>query len=93
MKLMNYDAKTLIMQNIRSVSRETPTTYTVSQYRILCNLIRQKHITKKFFDFLLWELYQLKDWKKLDYSQMYQLIHILTFYDYSKGVYHEESVK
>ena len=93
MKLMNYDAKTLIMQNVRTANKETPTTYTVSQYRILCNLIRQKHITKQFFDFLLLELYQLQDWKKLDYNQMYQLIHILTFYDYSKGVYHEESVK
>lgn len=93
MKLMNYDAKTLIMQNVRSVSRETPTTYTVSQYHILCNLIRQKHISKEFFYFLLLELYQLHDWKKLDYNQMYQLIHILTFYDYSKGVYHEKSVK
>ena len=93
MKLVNYDERTLILQNLRPVTRQVNNTYTKAQYRILCNLIRQKHITKQFFDFLLLELYQLQDWKKLDYNQMYQLIHILTFYDYSRGVYHEESDK
>ena len=24
------------------------------------------------------------DWKKLDYSQMYTLIHVLTYYNYKK---------
>lgn len=93
MKLMNYDTRTLIMQNVRSVSRETPTTYTVSQYRILFNLVKRKNITKEFFDFLLWELYQLKDWKKLSYSEMYELIYILANYNFNKEVDHEESVK
>lgn len=84
MKLLNYDNRILIMQNVRSVNREVPSTYTSSQYRILCNLIRQKKITKQFFDFLLLELYGLSDWKQLDYWQMYELIHILTFYNYRK---------
>lgn len=85
MKLMNFDIRTLIMQNLRSDTvKEMPQTFTVAQYRILCNLIHQKPITKKFFDFLLSELYGLKDWRRLDYSQMYQLIHILTYYDYQK---------
>ena len=84
MKLLNYDTHTLIMQNVRSVTTELPTTYTKSQYRILCNLIRQKRITKQFFDFLLLQLFDLSDWRKLDYVQMYQLIHVLTFWDYEK---------
>lgn len=51
MKLLNYDRRELILQNVRSVAREVPTTYTKSQYRILCNLIKQKHITKQFLIF------------------------------------------
>lgn len=84
MKLLNYDRRELILQNVRSVTREVPATYTKSQYRILCNLIRQKRITKQFFDFLLLQLYGLTDWKQLNYSQMYDFIHVLTFYDYQK---------
>lgn len=84
MKLLNYDRRELIMQNVRSVTKEVPTTYTKSQYRILCNLIRQKRITKQFFDFLLLQLYGLTEWKQLNYSQMYDFIHVLTFYDYQK---------
>lgn len=85
MKLLNYDTRTLIMQNLRQdAKREMPTTFTAAQYKILCNLIRTKPISRKFFDFLLSELYGLKDWRGLDYSQMYQLIHILTYYDYQK---------
>ena len=85
MKLLNYDHQELIMQNVRSVKREIPTTYTLSQYRILCNLIRQKRITKQFFDFLLLQLFDLADWKQLDYQQMYLLIHVLTFWNYENG--------
>ena len=84
MKLLNYDRRDLILQNVRSVTREVPVTYTKSQYRILCNLVRQKHITRQFFDFLLLQLYGLTDWKQLNYSQMYDFIHVLTFYDYQK---------
>lgn len=82
MKLLNYDIRTLLLQNMRSVARETPVTYTPTQYRILCRLIVQKKITKPFFDFLLLELYGLTDWKQLNYKQMYETIHILTFLDY-----------
>ena len=84
MKLLNYDRRELIMQNVRSTAKEVPTAYTTSQYRVLCNLIRQKRITKQFFDFLLLQLYGLTDWKQLNYSQMYDFIHVLTFYDYTK---------
>lgn len=84
MKLLNYDRRELILQNVRTVTREVPATYTKSQYRILCNLIRQKRITKHFFDFLLLQLYDLTDWRELDYSQMYQLIHVLTYWNYEK---------
>ena len=84
MKLLNYDHRELIMQNVRSTTKEIPSTYTETQYRILCRLIRQKKITKEFFKFLLLQLYDLKDWKQLDYSQMYELIHILTYYNYQK---------
>lgn len=85
MKLMNYDSKTLIMNNLRSAEKPPVTDgYTHRQYEILCNLIRQKNIEKRFFDFLLKELYDLSDWRKLTYAQMFELIHILTFYDYKK---------
>ena len=50
MKLMNYDTKHLIMQNVRSTTKKVPCTYTSCQYQILCKLIRQKKITKQFFD-------------------------------------------
>lgn len=86
MKLMNYDAQTLIIQNVWSVSRETPATYTDNQYRIRCNFNKAEAYHETVFDFLLLELYQLQDWKKLNYNQMYQLIHIFTFYDYSKEI-------
>ena len=59
MKLMNYDTKTLIMNNLRTTEKESVSDgYTHRQYEILCNLIRQKNIEKKFFDFLLNELYR-----------------------------------
>ena len=84
MKLLNYNHRDLILQNVRHTTKEIPSTYTKTQYYILCNLIRQKHITKQFFDFLLLQLYGLTDWKQLNYSQMYDFIHVLTFYDYQK---------
>ena len=85
MKLMNYDTKTLIMNNLRTTEKESVSDgYTHRQYEILCNLIRQKNIEKRFFDFLLKELYDLSDWKKLTYDQAYELIHILTYWNYKK---------
>ena len=82
MKLMNYDKRTLIMQNVRSVHKEYPSTFTSAQYQILCNLIRQKHISRAFFQLLLSELYEVENWRSLTYQQMYELIHILTYYQY-----------
>lgn len=88
MKLMNYDTKTLIYQNVRSSVqevKEVPQTYTKKQYDILCRLIQQKKVTEQFFNFLLESLFELRDWKQLNYKQMYELIHVLTFYNYEKG--------
>lgn len=87
MKLMNYDTKTLIYQNIRAdirEVREVPQNYTQTQIKILRRLIQQKEITEQFFNFLLESLFELKDWKQLNYKQMYELIHVLTFYNYEK---------
>ena len=84
MKLMNYDRLYLINQNLRITTKEVPKTFTLCQYQILCRLIEQKNITKKFFRFLLLNLFNLDDWRKLDYSQMYHLIHVITFWDYEK---------
>lgn len=84
MKLVNYDERTLILQNLRPVTRQVNNTYTKAQYRILCNLIRQKRITESFFMLVLSSLYGLNDWKQLNYEEMYELIHILTYYDYTK---------
>ena len=88
MKLMNYEPRTLIYQNVRADIQkveEVPQTYTKKQYNILCRLIQQKQITEQFFSFLLESLFGLKDWKQLNYKQMYELIHVLTFYNYEKG--------
>lgn len=85
MKLMNYDTKTLIYQNVRSSVqevKEVSQTYTKKQYDILCRLIQQKKVTEQFFNFLLESLFELKDWKQLNYKQMYELIHVLTFWNY-----------
>ena len=84
MKLLNYDHRELIMQNVRSTTKEIPPTYPTSQYKILCRLIRQKRITKQFFDFLLMQLYDLTDWREMNYLQMYELIHVLTYWNYEK---------
>lgn len=85
MKLMNYDTRTLIYQNVRANVREVsevPQKYTPTQTKILRRLIQQKQITEQFFIFLLESLFELRDWKQLNYEQMYELIHILTFWDY-----------
>lgn len=84
MKLLNFDSRTLIYQNLQHTTLITPETYTKRQYQILYRLIQQKKITKQSFDILLSELYGLSDWKKLNYSQMYELIHILSHWNYSK---------
>ena len=85
MKLLNYDTRTLIMQNLHSNDEETPLSYSKAQYRILCRIIIQKKVTREFFTFLLSKLYGLSDWKKLNYKQMYELIYILGHWDYKKG--------
>lgn len=86
MKLLNYDKRTLIYQNVRSdvqKVKETPQTYTKSQYAILCRLIKQKKITRQFFSLILSSLfYEITDWKQLNHEQMYELIHVLTFWNY-----------
>lgn len=91
MILKNYDTRTLILRNLRTTSKELPSTYTPCQYRILCNIIIQKRITKKFFDFLLMELYGVSNWKELNYQQMYELIFVLNHWDYKRirGCNHE----
>lgn len=85
MKLLNYDVRTLVEQNLRPLIKKIPSTgYSNAQYRILCRIIIQKKITKAFFTFLLYQLYGLSDWKQLNYEQMYEFIHILSHWDYSK---------
>ncbi|NBI88844.1 hypothetical protein D3Z47_22790 [Lachnospiraceae bacterium] len=87
MKLMNFDTRTLIYENVRAnvqKAEKKQQTYTKAQYDILCRLIVQKKITEQFFSFILSSLFELKDWKQLSYEQMYELIHVLTFWDYRK---------
>lgn len=89
MKLVNYDTRALIYQRIRSDTRKDkkmPRTYTKAQYHILRRLIGQKKITRDFFEFLLSSLFNLKDWKNLSYLQMYELIHVLTFWKYGDEI-------
>ena len=85
LKQLNYDVRTIILQNVRTAERPAmPQHFTKSQYKILCSLIIQKKIEKRFFDFILSGLFGLTGWKKLDYSQMYTLIHVLTYYKNKK---------
>lgn len=88
MKLANYDIKTLIYQNLRpdvQKIQEQTQAYTRTQFNILCRLIHRKKITRQFFDFILSSLFEITDWKKLNYKQMYELIHVLTFWNYQAG--------
>ena len=51
MKLMNYDKKDLIYQNMRADvqrAQKKPQTYTKTQYGILCRLIQQKKSQSSF---------------------------------------------
>ncbi|MCM1224696.1 MAG: hypothetical protein NC548_60635, partial [Lachnospiraceae bacterium] len=81
MKLMNYSPEALIAEHMRVVPQEsesmTPRERTPRQYQILCHLIREKKITKEFFSYIVSGLFGTEDWKALDYSQTYQLIHVL----------------
>ena len=38
MKLVNYDERTLILQNLRPVTKQVNNTYTKAQYRILLQI-------------------------------------------------------
>ena len=85
MKLLNFDSKDLILENMRPIEKQPkPSTHTTAQYKILCNLITQKKISKRFFEFIVSELFGTDDWKELDYEQTYQLVHVLTYLDYEK---------
>lgn len=86
MKQLNYDMKSLILMNVKSAEKQPlPDTYTRSQYRILRNLVIQKRIEKRFFDFIMSGLFDKTDWKTLNYSEMYTLIYVLSNYNYRKG--------
>lgn len=87
MKLVNYDVRELVTARLRPTRPYRPVpavkgSYTHAQYEILYRLVLRKGISKDFFEYILAGLYGIRDWKKLDYQQMYELIHILTFYDY-----------
>ena len=85
MKMLNYDTRELLLQNVRTVEKQpVPEHYTKTQYQYLCKLIRRKHVTKAFFTFLIQELFHTSDWKTLSYQEMYELIHVLTFYEYNE---------
>ena len=83
MKLMNYDKKDLVYQNVHDIREvsEVPQNYTQTQIKILRRLIQQKKITEQFFSLILTSLFEITDWKQLNYEQMYELIHVLTFWD------------
>lgn len=88
MKLLNYSPEALIAENMRVAPNEsesmTPRTRTPRQYQILCHLIKEKQITREFFTYIISGLYGTEDWKTLDYNQTYQLIHVLTYFNYQK---------
>ena len=86
MKLLNYDSQSLILMNVKTVEKQpTPTHYSRAQVQILRNLVKRKPISKEFFDFVVLEMFGKKDWKELNYGEMYSLIYILTHFDYKTG--------
>lgn len=58
-----------------------PIKFSKAQYRLLCILIRQKHISKDFFYRLLVLLYGTENWKCLDYDRMYRFFDFLKHSD------------
>lgn len=87
MKLINYDGKALVTMHLKEERPYRPVpavkgSYTHAQYEILYKLVLRKRISRSFFEYITVELYGTNDWKQLNYQQMYELIHILTFYDY-----------
>lgn len=87
MKLINYDGRTLVTMHLREKRPYRPVpavkgSYTKAQYRILYKLVLSKRISRSFFEYITIELYGIKNWKQLNYQQMYELIHILTYYSY-----------
>ena len=61
MKLMNYDKKDLVYQNVHDIREvsEVPQNYTQTQIKILRRLIQQKQIKEQFFIFLLESCYDI----------------------------------
>lgn len=88
MKLLNYSPEALIAENMRVPPKETentsPRKHTPRQYQILCHLIKEKKITREFFAYVVSGLFGTEDWKTLDYDRTYQLIHVLTYFNYGK---------
>lgn len=81
MKQINFDNQYLIMEHVKHSTYNVPSKYTKTQVDILKKLIKRKRITKPFFEFLISGLYDVTDWRTLDYEQMYQLIYVIVHWD------------
>lgn len=87
MKILNYGKRELILQNMRkpeAPKKLSSSTFTMRQYQILCCLIKRKHISRQSFEIVIDALFDFKDWRKLTYEQMYELIHVLTYWNEQK---------
>lgn len=51
--------------------------YTRNQINILKRIIKQKKISKQYFDDVLYYAFGCKTYQQLDYAGMYRLIHVL----------------
>lgn len=80
MKLMNYSLEYLIESNTPAPPKQP---YTACQYRILCEVIRRKKVTKEYFYTLIGRAYHCRSVEELDYGQMYRVIWILNHWDSS----------
>lgn len=58
--------------------------YTQRQLHILKRIIKQKHITKVYFNDVLYYAFNCQSYKQLDYEKMYRLIFILSKSDTNK---------
>lgn len=52
--------------------------FTPCQLHILKRIIRQKHISKQYFDDMLYYAFGCRTYRQLTYGKMYRLIHVLS---------------
>lgn len=79
MRVLNYSLEYLLETATPEPPRQP---YSSCQFRILCRIIRSKHISREEFYNLLNRTYHVSGIKYLDYEKMYRLIYILNHWKF-----------